>query len=70
MEQRKAEIIELLELRIKYYRDCVRNAGDSADIIHLGQQIGKIEVAISVLQQESWNDEDWLDYWNNADDVI
>lgn len=60
MEQRRIEIINLLEARIKYYRECVTDAGDSADIVMLGQQIGKLEVAISILNEETWDNEDWV----------
>ena len=62
LENQKDEFISLLRKRIIWYRDCVRNAGDNSDIVNLGMQIAKTEMAISLLEQESWTDEDWVNY--------
>ena len=67
LENKKDEFISLLQKRIKYYRDCVRDAGDAyagdtSNIVNLGMQIAKVEMAISLLEQENWTDEDWVNY--------
>ncbi len=65
LENKRTEFIELLQKRISYYRDCVRNVGNTSDIVNIGMSIVKIEIAISMLEQENWTDEDWVN-WDNS----
>jgi hypothetical protein len=62
LENKRDEFISLLRKRITWYQDRVRNAGGNSDIINLGMQISRVEIAISLLEQENWTDEDWVNY--------
>lgn len=51
------EIIKSLEKEITRLRESVCDAGDTADVVYLGEDIGKLQVIISLLESYSENNE-------------
>lgn len=47
-------IIEAIESEISRLRANVRMAGDDADIVYIGEDIGKLEVARNILRDHEW----------------
>lgn len=52
----KLIIIEEIKKQIVYLRESASNAGDTSDLIYLGEKIARLNIVISILEQEEWND--------------
>lgn len=54
MKLEKQLILDELMRQIKRRRDSVRLTGDDADKVYMGEDIGKLEVAISIIKGTDW----------------
>jgi len=54
MKTERQPILDELDRQIKRRRDSVRLTGDTADIVYLGEDIGKLEIAIEVIKNLDW----------------
>lgn len=54
MKIEKQPIIDELNRQIKRRRDSTRLGGDDADKVYLGEDIGKLEIAVLIIENMDW----------------
>jgi len=50
----KLEVLDTLKYQLKRRRESVRLAGDDADKVYIGEDIGKLDVVIRIIHDMDW----------------